>query len=67
VRWSTTKMDGQRIFWDRSIDYRGKSCSTFLAEGTHTFVELAALANVHFPTVTTRFKFPIVDATDAVA
>lgn len=36
-------------FWDRTIDKRYASSSTYLAEGTFTFEEIAALAKERFP------------------
>jgi hypothetical protein len=47
-------------FWDRSVDSRGGSNSTFLCRGEHTFEEMLALFKEHFPTIVSRFKFPLV-------
>ena len=48
-------------FWDRSIDTRPGSNSSFLAEAADlTFDQMMQLANRHFPKVVGRFKFPIV-------
>ncbi len=46
-------------FWDRSVDTRGGSCSTFVVRGQHTFAEACALAQEGFPLVWRRFTFPI--------
>jgi hypothetical protein len=46
-------------FWDRSIDTRPGCNSNFLAEGTHSFAEMVALAKKHFPTVINRFTFEV--------
>ncbi len=54
-------------FWDRSVDSRPDSNSTFLVEGTHTFANMRALAEQHFPRVIARLRFPIVDAAAAKA
>lgn len=48
-------------FWDRSVDRRGGSNSNFLAEGTHTFDEMVAIAKENFPEIMARFNFPIVE------
>lgn len=47
-------------FWDRSVDHRNGSCSTFLAEGEHTVEVMLALARERFPKVMARFNFEIV-------
>ena len=46
-------------FWDRSVDSRTNSNSCFIAEGTHTFEEMVALAQLHFPTIWGRFPFEV--------
>lgn len=46
-------------FWDRSVDQRPGSNSVFCAEGNFTFEEMCALAQQHFPTVWSRFKFTV--------
>lgn len=46
-------------FWDRSVDTRPGSNSVFLADGTHTFDQMVAIAKEHFPTVWQRFKFDV--------
>lgn len=46
-------------FWDRSVDGRLGSNSTFAAKGTHEFDEAVALARAAFPAVWKRFSFAI--------
>lgn len=46
-------------FWDRSVDERGGCNSALFAEGTHTFKEMTALFQEHFPQVWDRFKFKV--------
>ena len=48
-------------FWDRSVDTRPGSCSTFVLRGLHTCAETWALAQEGFPDVWERFAFPIVE------
>lgn len=48
--------------WDRSVDGRPGSTSTFLAEGKLTFNEMISFAGTTFPQVVRRFSFKIVDA-----
>ena len=42
--------------WDRTGDSRYNSNSTFLAEGDHDFMEMVAMAKVHFPEVVERIE-----------
>ncbi len=44
-------------FWDRSIDKRGGSHSTFVAEGTFTFAQMVEQAKRLFPTIWARYTF----------
>lgn len=46
-------------FWDRSVDMRGNSSSTFFFKGTHRFSTMCALAEKHFPGVWVRFSFEV--------
>lgn len=46
-------------FWDRSVDTRGNSHSTFIAEGTYTFDEMLTAAKAQWPEVWARFKFEV--------
>jgi hypothetical protein len=46
-------------FWDRSVDPRGGSSSTFVAEGLYTFDEMVEKAKLAFPQVWKRFKFEV--------
>jgi hypothetical protein len=48
-------------FWDRSVDSRNGSSSTFLAEGRHTFQDMKVIARDHFPQVMARLNFAVVD------
>jgi hypothetical protein len=52
-------------FWDRSADRRYGSNSAFIAEGTHDFAAMCALAERQFPAVwkriTDAFKIVLVD------
>lgn len=47
-------------FWDRSVDTRPNSCSTFVVRGQYTFAEACALAEQGFPRVWARFGFEVV-------
>jgi hypothetical protein len=49
-------------FWDRSVDRRSGSCSTFLAQGEHDFERMLHLTRTHFPAVMARFAFSLVKA-----
>lgn len=53
-------------FWDKSIDRRPCSNSVFFAEGTHSFEEMVALAQAHFPEVWSRLPFEVRLAEEAV-
>jgi len=48
-------------FWDRTGDTRGNSNSAFLIEGEHTFDEMVAMAQEHYPKVWKRItaKFEV--------
>jgi hypothetical protein len=56
-----THVEGWSVlsFWDRSIDRRYGSCSTFVARGSHAFVAMCAIAHEQFPSVWNRYKFEI--------
>lgn len=41
-------------FWDRTVDKRYGANSAFIAEGTHDFDSMCALAEEHFPAVRKR-------------
>jgi hypothetical protein len=47
-------------WWDRSVDHRTGSHSTFLARGLWSFDEMLAAAREAFPTVFARQNRPIV-------
>lgn len=47
-------------FWDRSVDKRNGSNSAFFAHGDFSFDDMKRLAEINFPDVWNRFKFPIV-------
>lgn len=49
-------------FWDRSVDKRGNSNSTFMFRGDFDFDTMVALAQEHFPKVWKRFTFAIIPA-----
>ena len=53
-------------FWDRSVDSRRGSHSTFLAEGSFGFDEMVAFGKKHFPEVWARYTFPVVEAWPSV-
>lgn len=46
-------------FWDRSIDNRRGSHSTYAIEGTHVYAEAVRLARAAFPRVWARYKFEV--------
>jgi hypothetical protein len=48
-------------FWDRSVDGRPGSNSTFFVEGTHEFPAMLQLVRELFPRIVKRFKFEIVE------
>lgn len=54
-------LDGWTIlsFWDRSIDRRKGSNSSFLARGELSFGEMVAVAKEHYPEVWRRYSFAI--------
>lgn len=61
VAWDALDVPWTAVsFWDNSVDSRPGSCSTFIVEGAHTFEQVMVLAKVAFPTVWSRFTFPIV-------
>jgi hypothetical protein len=47
-------------FWDRSVDSRGGGNSCFIFKGDYDFDTMCKLAAEHFPTVWSRFTFPII-------
>ncbi len=47
-------------FVDRSVDTRPGSNANVVAPGTHSFDEMCALAQEHFPEIWARFTFPII-------
>lgn len=57
-----THVDGWTVlsFWDRSVDSRPGSCSTFVAKGTHKFDEMCAIGLDQFPSIWQRYKFEVV-------
>ncbi len=50
-------------FWDRSVDDRRGSHSTFAIDGVHTFGEAVAHARAAFPRVWARYKFAVREGT----
>jgi len=46
-------------FWDRSVDHRPGSHSTFIASGIHTFEQMMLLTKEAFPKVWSRFGFVV--------
>lgn len=46
-------------FWDRSVDSRGKSHSTFLMRGIFEFEMAKSLSVEAFPEIWKRFTFPV--------
>lgn len=46
-------------FWDRSVDSRGGSHSTYVLEGTHAFDDAVRLAREAFPAVWARYSFDV--------
>jgi hypothetical protein len=49
-------------FWDRSVDKRGGSSSSFLVPGMHSLSEVLVAAGFAFPDIFERFKFEIGEA-----
>jgi hypothetical protein len=49
-------------FWDRSVDERPGSNSSFVARGNLSFDQMMALAREHFPQVIARLPFPVIEA-----
>ncbi len=47
-------------FWDRSVDHRPGSNSTFLAEGLYSFEQMIEMAKSYFPQVMGRLTFDLV-------
>lgn len=47
-------------FWDRSVDRRLGSNSTFMFRGEHDFDALVKLAQERFPTIWSRYSFPVI-------
>jgi hypothetical protein len=52
-------------FWDRTVDTRPGSNSTFLCDQRLSFDEMLADAQEHWPTIFARLPFEIVDVTNA--
>ncbi len=46
-------------FWDRSVDSRGNSSSTFLIPGTHDFDDAVEIAQIQFPEIWKRYPFEV--------
>jgi hypothetical protein len=49
-------------FWDRTVDHRPGSHSTFIAEGTFTYDEMVTAAKTQWPEVWARYKFEVREA-----
>ncbi len=47
-------------FWDRSVDHRGASNSTYFAEGTFTFDDMVAMAKERFAERWNKMRFEVV-------
>lgn len=47
-------------FWDRSVDSRPGSSSTFFIRGLHTWDDAVRIAKAAYPRTWGRFKFPVV-------
>lgn len=47
-------------FWDKSVDHRPGSHSTYLIRGTHAFENAVIIARERFPHVWARYKFDVV-------
>lgn len=56
-----THVEGWTVlsFWDRSVDNRRGSHSTFAMEGTRDFAAAVVLAREAFPSVWARYKFEV--------
>ena len=56
-----THFDGWTVlaFWDRSVDTRGNSHSTFVLRGTHAYDDAVRLAREAFPRVWSRYTFTV--------
>lgn len=52
-------------FWDRSVDTRPGSHSTFCIKGTYDFEEMKRLCQERFPKIWARYKFPVVPVSDS--
>lgn len=48
-------------FWDRTVDHRGNSCSTYIAEGVFTFTEMVEMAKTRFAPRWNKMKFEVVE------
>lgn len=55
-------VDGWTVlaFWDRSVDRRPGSHSTFVAEGAHGYDAMVALCRARFPSVWARYTFDVI-------
>ena len=42
--------------WDRTVDKRGECNSNFIAHGRHSYMDMVALAETHFPSVWKRIN-----------
>lgn len=47
-------------FWDRTVDKRACSHSTYVMKGQHTFDEMLQAIKVNFPGIFERYEFKIV-------
>lgn len=57
--WSHIKGYSIVSFWDRTVDSRFGSSSSFLVRGMHSFSEVIEAAREVFPSIFKRFKFNI--------
>lgn len=58
--WSHVKGYSIVSFWDRSVDSRFASSSSFLVYGVVSFDQVLDISRKMFPTIFERFKFEIV-------
>lgn len=58
-----THIEGWTVlsFWDRSVDHRNGSHSTYIELGTFDFAEMAKRAQAAFPKTWARYKFEVVE------
>jgi hypothetical protein len=57
--WSYARGHSIVSFWDRSVDSRGGSSSSFLLEGLYSFGSVMSAARKAFPGIFARFNFEV--------